>query len=55
MKKKPEYTVLNDFNDIVNYLKEDKKRREKENLIVISILGVALGLAVVLLYLFIKG
>lgn len=54
-KTKQTYTVLNDYNDIVKYLQEQKQRHQKEQLIILSILGTALGLTMVILYIVWKG
>lgn len=51
-KKKPKYMVLNDYNEIVAHF---KKKSEDERNIVISILGASLGIALVVLYLVMKG
>lgn len=49
-KKRIEPKVLNDFNEIVAHMQENKAKREKEFLILLSILGTALGICIVLLY-----
>ena len=54
-KKKTQVRVLNDFNDIVALMEENQKKANLERKIIASILGVALGLTVCILYLTMKG
>ena len=51
-KSKKKFTVLNDYNEIVAHF---TKQREDERNIVVVILGVCIGIALVLLYVFLKG
>jgi hypothetical protein len=51
-KKKNQFRTLNDYNEIVAYLQE---RQAKERNIIIAILGATLGIALVIVYVLVKG
>jgi hypothetical protein len=51
-KKKNQFKTLNDYNDVVAYLQE---RQSKERNIIVAILGACLGIALITLFILMKG